>query len=42
MRKLWQEVETILVNSRLRLPIYIITIIFSVGFFGSAKSVYAN
>ncbi|MEE3955896.1 hypothetical protein [Peribacillus frigoritolerans] len=33
MRKLWQEVETILVNSRLRLPIYIITIILGVGFF---------
>jgi len=33
MRKLWQVVETILVNSRLRLPVYIITIISGVGFF---------
>mgnify|MGYP001135508667 CR=1 FL=1 len=33
MRKLWTEVERILVNSRLRLPIYIITIISGVGFF---------
>jgi len=33
MRKLWQEVETTLVNSRLRLPIYIITVMSGVGFF---------
>jgi hypothetical protein len=33
MRKLWHRVEMLLVNSRLRLPIYIITIISGVGFF---------
>lgn len=33
MKKFWQKVETILVNSRLRFPIYMITVIFGVGFF---------
>ena len=32
-RELWQKVETLLVNYRLRLPIYLITIIFGIGFF---------
>ncbi|WP_078544849.1 hypothetical protein [Litchfieldia alkalitelluris] len=33
MKKLWHKLETALVQSRLRLPLYIITIIFGVGFF---------
>ena len=42
MRKLWQEVETVLVNSRLRLPIYIITVMSGVGFFVAPSTFVAT
>lgn len=33
MIQLWQKVEILMVNSRIRLPLYLITIILGIGFF---------